>query len=274
MKKNPLAVAQAKAMYSEGKTHKEIEERFQISQSTVRQWIDPDYYRWHKERIIQWQKSNKDIVNGHAKERRKKFTQEYRDKQAEKQRERYVSDPIWRENLKRLAAKNRRTEQGYMASVVRRLALGHSDRHSPIHTSFMVAATGMSRDEFTKSFGGEGHFDHIIPIKAFDLTDPFHLVRCLHPSNLRLVTPRENMLKGPKYDPNTDILSLPWVGTEDAIVQAETFISRMLLRLERLRSKRSAHTPESAHPEGCHYHSLVASDPSLGSSTPPAMAWT
>lgn len=239
MKKNPLAVAQATAMYSEGKTHREIAQHFGISQTTVRQWIDPEYFREHKDRIIRWQKEHKDLVNAYSKERRKGFTQEQRDRHAAKQRQRYINDPKWRENLRRLAIKHRRTEQGYLAGKVRRMTIGHSDRHCPTHQKAMTAITGLTREEFAKRFGGDGHFDHIIPIKAFDLTDPFHLVRCLHPSNLRIVSPRENMLKGPKYDQSIDILSLPWVGTEDAIVQAETFISSQLLRLERLRAKDS-----------------------------------
>ena len=92
--------------------------------------------------------------------------------------------------------------------------------------NFMAAVSGLSKDEFQKKFHRpEGHvFDHIIPVCAFNLLDPEHLVRCCYWQNIRIVPHEVNQEKGEKHS-CADVMSLPWVGTPDALAAAKRFIS-------------------------------------------------
>ena len=44
------------------------------------------------------------------------------------------------------------------------------------------------------------HIDHILPVSAFDLTNPEHIRLCWHPDNLRWLEAKENIIKNAKYD--------------------------------------------------------------------------
>ena len=239
-KKTPERIEQAKALYSEGKTHAEIASVFGISQTTVRQWIDPEYYATHTRRALDWQKRNSELINTRQSIRARTASPEQRQKRNEQQRLRYTQSPTYRATLRRLQDKYGLTAQGTLARTVRQLSHGHADRHSPIHTAFMTAATGMARTEYTERFKGDGVFDHIIPLCAFDLTNPDHLLRALHPTNLRLVPAAVNMEKGKKIPADLDIMALPWIRTEDALTQAQTFISMRLAKLERRQRLRTS----------------------------------
>lgn len=45
------------------------------------------------------------------------------------------------------------------------------------------------------NYGDHWHVDHIVPVAAFDLSDPDQLRRCFHFSNLRPLRARENLRK-------------------------------------------------------------------------------
>ncbi len=226
------------------KTHREIAEYFGISQSTVRQWTDPEYYARAKWEQTERQKANPEKFNAQCRERRKHFTRERLDKDCERQRKRYAANPKIREQLRQLATKHRNTAQGRISMKIRLATLGHANRFPKIFGPFMQAVTGQTREEFTKRFQDkEGEFDHIIPLCAFDLTNPEHLVRACWKGNVRVIEPRKNQMKGRKVPEGLDIMSLPWVGTQDALVQAQTFISRQLAALEKTKAQTSTESP-------------------------------
>jgi len=49
------------------------------------------------------------------------------------------------------------------------------------------------------------HLDHILPVSAFDFTDPFQVWACNHKDNLRWLDSKKNMEKSDKHSPE-DIL--------------------------------------------------------------------
>lgn len=231
--KSPDRVKFAQQLKSEGYSNQFIADQIGVVECTIRNWLDPEKYEEHKQRAMRWQVQNLDLCYFRIKEKRKLMTQEDRDRQCAKQRQRYASNPNFRSAMRRLSGRYRNTAQGYLSSKIRSATLGWSDRYPAIHKNLMNAVVGMSRDEFTKKLEGNGWIDHVVPLCAFDLSNPQHLVRCMYHSNIRLTSARENMLKGPKIPEGLDIMSLPWVGTEDAIVQATTFISSKLKKIRR-----------------------------------------
>ena len=46
------------------------------------------------------------------------------------------------------------------------------------------------------------HIDHIFPISAFDLSDTTHVKICYHPSNLRWIPAKENIMKSSHFNQN------------------------------------------------------------------------
>lgn len=59
------------------------------------------------------------------------------------------------------------------------------------------------KNDFTwENHGSLWHFDHVLPISSFDLSNPIHMKRCFHWSNLRPLEANENLIKGSKilYD--------------------------------------------------------------------------
>lgn len=231
--RSPDSVARARDLYLSGMTHREISAQFGISQTTVRQWIDDGYYREHKALAARWQIDHPDQVKSILSRHRAGWPAWKREMYNAVQRRRYSDIPGVRENHRRLAKKYRETAQGYISQKIRVIALGHADKGGPLFSDFAAAVTGLSRADFSDRFGGEGEFDHVIPLIAFDLTNPDHLVRAMHPSNIRVIPRRENQRKGGRVAGAPDILSLPWVNCPDALVRAEAFIARCLSTLER-----------------------------------------
>lgn len=230
--KTPERVAKALEMRATGLTRQAIADELGISEATCRQWTDPARYETRKRQAIAWTKANACKVNQRMAERRKLFTQEQRDTQAARQRARYASDPRVRARLRKLAAKYRQTAQGRLGSKARLMVLAFADRMSAMFTPLMQAITGLTREQFTERFSEQGHFDHITPVCAFDLTNPEHLVRCNFVTNLRIVSPRTNGLKGSKGR-DIDVMTLPWSQNPDALIQAQAFISRQLAYLDK-----------------------------------------
>jgi len=101
----------------------------------------------------------------------------------------------------------------------------------------MEAITGLTREQYTSLFQAEGESDHIIPLCAFDLTNPHHLVRAAHQSNLQILPVRSNQIKGRSIPPNLDIMSLRWSENQLALDLATTFISSQLAKLDKLNAR-------------------------------------
>lgn len=209
-----------------------------VSDITLACWLDDGMRQKHQEQAARWQNQNKERVNELAKKRRKLMTQEQRDKHAHYNRKRYQNNPKFREALKRYAMKARLNPDGQVRirEKIRRAVLGWSGRHCVVFGGFMKSVTGMSREEFSKKFSGDGTFDHIIPLRAFDLTNPEHVVRACHPSNIQLLPAKENTRKHAKCPEGLDVMALPWVGTEEALLQTKAFLARQFSRLEKARN--------------------------------------
>lgn len=92
---------------------------------------------------------------------------------------------------------------------------------------FMGKVIGKERYEFLGMYQPEWgkEFDHIIPLSAFDLTNPEHLLRACHHTNIRYISASENRSKQAKVLPGTDIMALPRVAGDDALMAARIFIS-------------------------------------------------
>lgn len=54
---------------------------------------------------------------------------------------------------------------------------------------------GMTWERFN---AGEIHIDHIVPVSAFDLSNPIEVVKCWSLSNLQPLWAKDNMVKGAK----------------------------------------------------------------------------
>lgn len=213
-------------------TLSEVSRAFGISWNTARQWTQPGFYEAQKQRNSKWQRENAGRVGELAKARRLVMTDAQRDRAAAYMRRRYAEVPAVKAKLNELAAKYRLTAKDILGQKLRLAILGWSGRLAPMFGPLMFSVTGCTREQFTKHFDGEGVFDHIVPLAAFDLTNPEHIVRCNHPSNLRLVSAKVNNRKHAKHDCR-DVMTLQWSGNPDAIVQAQAFISRQLSNLAR-----------------------------------------
>lgn len=225
-------VAAARLMVEQGARVCDVMRSFGISWTAARSWVEPDYYAQHVGRAAKWQRDNAARVNELARLRRPLMIEAQRDRAAAYNRRRYVENPAMKAKLNELATKYRLTAQYSLGQRIRIAVLGWSGRTAPIFRSMMQAITGCTREDFTRHFDGEGVFDHIVPLAAFDLTNPEQLVRANHPSNLRLVTAKVNNRKHAKHD-CADVMSLQWSNNPDAIVQAQSFISRQLANLAR-----------------------------------------
>lgn len=219
-------------MVAEGLTVADVAGQFGISWSTAKQWVNPERYERHKAMASKWQRDNAARVNELARARRPLMTDERRAQAAAYARRRYREVPAVKAKLQELAAKYRLTAQYSLGVRLRAAVLGWSGRLAQLHAPMMAAITGLSREAFTKHFDGDGVFDHIIPLAAFDLTNADHVVRANHPSNLRIVTAQVNNQKHAKHDCQ-DVMALQWSGNPDALVQAASFISRQLANLAR-----------------------------------------
>lgn len=93
---------------------------------------------------------------------------------------------------------------------------------------FMRAITGLTIEQFREKFKRvDGMtFDHVVPCSAFDLTKPEHVVRACYWENIKLLPKSENERKSDSVPVGLDIMSLPWVGTNEALLAAWRFITK------------------------------------------------
>lgn len=92
---------------------------------------------------------------------------------------------------------------------------------------FMELACGRERYDMVGSIEPRwGHeFDHVIPLIAFDLTKPEHLLRAAHHTNIAYIPRTQNLKKNRKIPAGLNIELLPYVNTPEAISAAEKYIS-------------------------------------------------
>lgn len=221
-------------MRAEGKSLNEIGRCLGRDGTTISCWLNPEKYARHKANALRWQAEHKEHVNVRQRERNRNLSDEGRARRAAYARRQYATKPEVQERLAMHAAKRLRTGQGYLELKVRQITLGHADRFAPTFTGLMEVATGMTQEQFSAHLSGDGTVDHIVPIVAFHLIDPAHLLRCLHPSNVRVISREENQRKGDSGR-DVDIEALPWINTPDSMARAEIFILRCLNRCGRLK---------------------------------------
>lgn len=232
-KRSPENIARARQLKSDGWSNYAIGIEFGVGESSIRQWfLSEEQYAACKKKAVGWLQRNRDLVNLRGRERAKKRTRKEKDALNLKQQQRYQNDPRVKARLQELAKKYLSQPQGYLAQKVRIANLSYSNRHSPVHHKFMKAVTGMTNMEYSNWFAGDGHMDHIVPLCSFDLTNPQHVVRAMHPSNMQILTRKQNEMKGQKGRLE-DVMGLPWVGTESALVEAQVFIGKCMARLHR-----------------------------------------
>lgn len=238
-KRTDEKINRVKELREQGKTLMEIGFEFGVGESTVRLWLmSPEEYAKKKSEAVAWQRENKSLVNQRQREKVVNRSREQKDKVNTYARLRYAMSPKMRDLMRAASKRNRRTAQGAIAQRIRIANLSYADRMAPCHMAFMEAVTGLSKKNYTRRFGYEPgtEFDHIVPICAFDLTNPEHVVRCCYWKNLRVVPVKENQYKSDNGR-EIDVITLPWVGTKEALAAANLFITKVLKKLDRLRLK-------------------------------------
>lgn len=228
-------ILEAKSLYSLGLSRREIGLKFGVGESTIRQWMmTPEEYAEYKRSAVQWQRDNKDVVNERQRIKSQNRTRAEKDKANKYARHRYATNPRMKAKMRELMAKHRNTAQGKMRNTVRIAALSYADRLTQSYFWFMDHVAGISQREFAERFAYvEGtEFDHIVPVCAFDLTNPEHLVRCCYYKNLQLLPKKQNQYKA-RSGRNVDVMQLPWSGTPQALAVATRLITKRLATLDR-----------------------------------------
>jgi hypothetical protein len=74
-----------------------------------------------------------------------------------------------------------------------------SGKESSVLKKYYIDAHKIA-EHLGKQPDGDHHIDHILPLFAFDLTDPLHIYAAFHPSNHQWLLARENLSKNAKYN--------------------------------------------------------------------------
>ena len=152
------------------------------------------------------------------------MTREEKDESNARFRHRYATQPSLRSHFRRYAANRRNSFKGRMAYKIYHMTLGHRGRYKPLYEPLMTHITGLTREQFTARFFHGEQTDHIVPLSRFDLSNPDHLVRAMHPSNLRCILKTNNLVKSNQCPDNILIMSLPWTVTPQALSSARKLI--------------------------------------------------
>jgi hypothetical protein len=158
------------------------------------------YYLANKERI----KASQD----RRRDQKRRNDRLYHRANREKHRERKLAyQKRYRSGRTQRLAHNLRNR---LSKFIRRKS-GRASTEVLLGCSFEEFAAYLER-KFTRSmtwenYGKVWHVDHIIPVSAFDLTDPEQVRRCFHFSNLRPLDARANLRKNAKIvDPQYRLL--------------------------------------------------------------------
>lgn len=146
------------------------------------------YYQQNRDRILARIEANR--------EKKQEYDRRYHRRERERNRERrrayqlaYRSIPENKlaHNLRNRVSKFIRRKTG-RASTEELLGCSFAEFKHFMELQFR---SGMTWD----NYGEYWHVDHIVPVAAFDLSDPDQLRRCFHFSNLRPLRARENLSK-------------------------------------------------------------------------------
>jgi hypothetical protein len=81
-------------------------------------------------------------------------------------------------------------------SAVRDLGMSIKNFKQYVVSAFYLDPTGQNRIMSWENYGKEWHIDHIIPLSAFDLTDPQQVKVACHYTNLQPLWAEDNLRKG------------------------------------------------------------------------------
>lgn len=156
------------------------------------------------------------------------MTRAQKDEANRKNRERYHNPATgYRQKFVAYGRHRRRTLQGSLAAKISVATHAYRLNRNVHYRRLLQSVTGMTPEEFGNHCGTGEQIDHIIPLRCFNLTHINHLVRAMHPSNIRTISRLENQSKGDGC-PDIDIMGLPWIGTTQAMIAADQWISEQL----------------------------------------------
>jgi hypothetical protein len=192
-----------------------------------------DYYRQNRETRIEksqaYNETNKDRLALAAKIRYQEDPERFREKarleyhadpeKANKRNKEWIrKNPELRQASRRKSNARQRESNpsfrinGALRSRMRKALAGNSKSTSTIELLGCTVPElrehleeqflpGMSWENYTLA---GWHIDHIRPCASFDLTDPEQQRQCFHFTNLQPLWAKDNLVKGDKWDPETE----------------------------------------------------------------------
>lgn len=155
-----------------------------------------EYSSNNKESIKENKRKYRDAHREEIREYFEKYREAYKPIRNAREKERIATDPMY--------ALKKRLRNNLLAYVKQ---AGHKKQCST------TEILGCSFDEFKAYFeskftegmswelfcsGGKIHIDHIIPVDAFDLSNPEEIKKCFHYTNLQPLWKRDNLIKSNK----------------------------------------------------------------------------
>ena len=157
-----------------------------------RRKANPEKYR-AKERLKSL--ANLESRRRWAREHRKRNLNKLRKYNIDYARRRLNEDPYFRTKKQLRDRFSRAVNGGYKnGSAVRDLGCSVEEFHRFIESKFTDGMTWENKGQFG------WHYDHIIPLSSFDLTDREQCLKALHFSNYQPLWWRDNLSKGSKVD--------------------------------------------------------------------------
>jgi hypothetical protein len=146
------------------------------------------YYQENRERILTRIRQNPEIKGSYDRQYHRRNKDKNRERRRSYQRS-YRSIPEKRlvHNLRNRLSKFIRRSSGRESTEVL-LGCSFEEFKTFIEVQFTAGMTW-------ENYGPYWHIDHVMPIVAFNLTDPEQIRRCFHFSNLRPLRARDNLRK-------------------------------------------------------------------------------
>ena len=181
-----------------------------------------EYYQQNKDRIKAAAIARRMAM---PKEERSRVAREASKKFREKNRDSYLR--ICKRSRQKNFQKRKNDPQYRIKHKLSRACVAYQTPGKSGGIRFMELVSGLTRKGFQEMFPKKTGltFDHKIPFKAFDLTNPSHVVRCCHWSNLRQISLSENASKNGSFEA-LNVMDLPWIGMEVALEAAAEFIKK------------------------------------------------
>ena len=228
VKRNPETVAQAVKLREEGKTTTEIADALGVSWRTAKNMSDPVAYADHKRRAMEWQSANPDKAKLIIRKYRRR--DDVRERRNSALRERYANDPEYRAQRDAWTLKRAQDLQPRIAQAIRSMTWAIFGGETVPWIALASAGIGKELKAFAVESGAGNSTDHIVPLCLFDLTNPVHLLKAIHWSNVRRIPLTDNMNRSDAMPDGITIDALPYVNSDEAIAQAKAMISRVSSR--------------------------------------------